>query len=347
MSELNEYLNELKASARQVVEGEGTAAAEDTLWPLTVELGWLLTGVPEEADGLGLGVHGLSMLHTELGRGLAQVPFLSASLAVDAIVHSDAADKADLLARFTTGECATAPLADVSTLTFSDTLNGTLSVVPSADTATAVLVWGGDCVALVNLDQAGVALAPRGTWDTTRRMFDVTFNNVALADQTVLARGDAATSLIARLQTLRDFGLAADSIGAAAGLLAITIEHLTTRVQFGRPLALFQALKHRCADMKTLIDAAEALLADSLARISDSQLAEVDSQFLGKKAKLVACTMFADVAEEALQLHGGIGMASEHPCHLFLKRSMLNEYLGSGDGKYELEIADRFLAQLA
>lgn len=347
MSELNEYLNELKASARQVVEGEGTAAAEDTLWPLTVELGWLLTGVPEEADGLGLGVHGLSMLHTELGRGLAQVPFLSASLAVDAIVHSDAADKADLLARFTTGECATAPLADVSTLTFSDTLNGKLSVVPSADTATAVLVWGGDCVALVNLDQAGVERTPRGTWDTTRRMFDVTFSNVALADQTVLARGDAATSLIARLQTLRDFGLAADSIGAAAGLLAITIEHLTTRVQFGRPLALFQALKHRCADMKTLIDAAEALLADSLARISDSQLAEVDSQFLGKKAKLVACTMFADVAEEALQLHGGIGMASEHPCHLFLKRSMLNEYLGSGDGKYELEIADRFLAQLA
>ncbi|WP_439136417.1 acyl-CoA dehydrogenase family protein, partial [Pseudomaricurvus sp.] len=74
--------------------------------------------------------------------------------------------------------------------------------------------------------------------------------------------------------------------------------------------------------------------------------ADSDCQLMAKKAKLMACSMFASVSEEALQLHGGIGMASEHPCHLFLKRSMLNEHLGSGDGNYDLEIADRFLAQL-
>ncbi|GAB3115129.1 acyl-CoA/acyl-ACP dehydrogenase [Aestuariicella hydrocarbonica] len=347
MSELNEYLNELKASARQVMDGEGTAAEEATLWPLTVELGWLLTAVPEELDGLGLGVHGVSMLHTELGRGLAQVPFLAATLAVDALVQSDIDTKAELISRFTTGDAVTAPLADVSTVTLTDTLNGKLSVVPSADTASDVLVCVDDCVVLVKLHQAGVELSARGTWDTTRRLFDVTFSNVVLANQVVLARGDAAVAMIARLQSLRDFALAADCVGAAAGLLDITIEHLNTREQFGRPLALFQALKHRCADMKTLIDAAEALLADSLSRITDEQLAEIDSQLLAKKAKLVACSMFADVSEEALQLHGGIGMASEHPCHLFLKRSMLNEHLGSGNGNYELDIADHFLAQLA
>lgn len=346
MSELNEYLNELRASARQVMDGEGTAAEETTLWPLTVELGWLLTAVPEELDGLGLGVHGVSMLHTELGRGLAQVPFLAASLAVDAIVQSDSDNKAELIGRFTTGECATAALADASTLTISDSLNGQISAVPSADTASELLVSTNDCVALVKLDQEGVESTARGTWDTTRRLFDVTFTNVSLDAQTVLARGEAAAQLNARLQSLRDFALAADCVGAAAGLLDITIEHLNTREQFGRPLALFQALKHRCADMKTQIDAAEALLADSLSRISDEQLADIDCQFLAKKAKLVACNMFASVSEEALQLHGGIGMASEHPCHLFLKRSMLNEHLGSGDGNYDLEIADRFLAQL-
>uniref|UniRef100_UPI003F6B5CE4 acyl-CoA dehydrogenase family protein n=1 Tax=Pseudomaricurvus sp. TaxID=2004510 RepID=UPI003F6B5CE4 len=228
MSELNEYLNELRASARQVMDGEGTAADETTLWPLTVELGWLLTAVPEELDGLGLGVHGVSMLHTELGRGLAQVPFLTASLAVDAIVQSDLEDKAELIGRFTTGECATGSLAGASTLTVTDTLNGQMTAVPSADTASDLLVCVDDCVALVKLDQAGVERTARGTWDTTRRLFDVTFTNVALTDQVVLARGEAATKLIARLETLRDFALAADCVGAASGLLDITIEHLNT-----------------------------------------------------------------------------------------------------------------------
>lgn len=351
MSDMTEFLNELRASARQVVDGEGTAAAQSTLWPLVVELGWLLTAVPEELDGLGLGLQGSCMLHVELGRGLVQAPFASASIALDAVLNGDTADKADLLARYTAGEFATAPLADVANLSLSGTgdaatLSGSVSVVPSADNASELLVWFDDCVALIKLDQDGVERTARATWDTTRCMFDVRIDGVKLSEQTVLARGAAAAKLVKRLEVQRDFALAADAIGASSGLLDITIEHLQTREQFGRPLALFQALKHRCADLKTLLDTAESLLMDSLTRLGDD-LSSSDNQLLAKKAKFIACSTFASVAEESLQLHGGIGMASEHPCHLFLKRAMLNEQLGSGNGSYELDIAEHFLAEYA
>ena len=344
---MSEYVNELRDSAKQVVDGTGVAAAEAVIWPLVAELGWLLTTVPEELDGLGMGVQEACALFTELGRGLDQSPFLPAMLAVDALCQSSVADKADLVMRFATGECVTAPLS-VPAITLDSsagTLSGMQAALASADNASHALFWTAakDCVVLVPLDQAGVEIKARETWDTTRRLFDVTLQNLALDQQLVLAKGDEAASLIARIETLRDFGLAADSLGASAKLLDITIDHLQTRKQFGRPLALFQALKHRCADMKTLNAGAEALLADSLNRVG-ADLSSADAQLKAKTVKYLACSAYADVAEDALQLHGGIGMASEHECHLFLKRAMLNEQLGDQLDSYPASIADSFLS---
>jgi len=140
-------------------------------------------------------------------------------------------------------------------------------------------------------------------------------------------------------------GLAADAVGGANALLELTVEHLQVRRQFGRPLALFQALKHRCADLKTLIAAAEALLLDSLGRLGDA-IADAEAELKAETAKYLASSTYAKVAEEALQLHGGIGMAAEHQCHLFLKRALLNEQLGRQDECYALDIADSLLARL-
>ena len=203
----------------------------------------------------------------------------------------------------------------------------------------------GNCVALVSLGQSGVELAERPTWDITRRLFDLRFNKVALEERLVLARGSAAQMLVARLQTLRDFSIAADSLGGSTAILDLTVEHLQTRQQFGRPLALFQALKHRCTDLKTQLAGAEAMLHDSLSQVGD-RTADLDMQLQSKKAKFLACSVFSKVTEEALQLHGGIGMASEHPCHLFLKRAMLNEHLGTTGEDCEIAIADNFLSTL-
>lgn len=332
---------ELQDSARRVVTEAGLAADEQKLWPLIVELGWLLVSVPEELGGLGQGLPAACALYTELGRGLAGTSYLSAMLAIDAVSHSTLADAAAWVERFTVGDYVAAPLADAA-LTVTDsagkpTLTGLASAVPAADKAGHILAIASDRVALVPVDRPGVELTPRPTWDRTRPLFDVRFSNVVLDDALILASGPAAQKLAGRLSTQRDFALASDSVGGAEALLEMTVEYLRTRRQYGRPLALFQALKHRCADLKALIAGAEALLLDSLDRLDAADEDGAEAEIMGKGVKQLACAGYSKVAEEALQLHGGIGMTSEHACHLFLKRALLNENLG-GSG-YDLDIA--------
>lgn len=117
----------------------------------------------------------------------------------------------------------------------------------------------------------------------------------------------------------------------------MTIDYLETRRQFDRPLALFQALKHRVADMKTALVAAEALF---WARGDDP---DADAIRMGAM-KAHAANVYRLIAEEAVQLHGGIGLTMEHPCHLFLKRATLNAALGGDADHWEEAAGRRMLA---
>ena len=116
-------------------------------------------------------------------------------------------------------------------------------------------------------------------------------------------------------------------------MLDLTVDYLKLRKQFDRPLALFQALKHRVADLKVKIAAAEALLWQ---RAGQADLSPVEAGAL----KALATQTYAEVGEEAIQLHGGIGLTQEHPCHLYLKRAFLNRTL-CGDGDHWNEQAGR------
>ncbi len=341
---MNAEVNELRDSARQVMDGAGLAAAEDSTWPLVAELGWLMVTVPEDLGGLGMGLDAACALHLEMGRGLATVPCLSALLGIEALSGSDSALKDTHLERLMTGEEFIAvalaepsvPVARVD----GDKLAGTLQAVPSADRADFILVSADDGELLTLVSKAAVKLVEQATWDKTRRLFDVELDGVAIDDSLVLARGDAAKALLEKLAVHRDFALAADAVGGAAALLEMTVEYLQTRRQFGRPLALFQALKHRCADLTTHVEAAEALLMANL----DLLAAGGDATALACAAKELSAGTYTLVADESLQLHGGIGMTSEHDCHLFLKRAMLDEHLGRGQGAYAELLADGLLA---
>lgn len=336
--ESGELLSQLRDSVRRVIEGTDLLGADDHIWKQSTELGWLLTAVPEELDGLGLGITGTHAIHLELGKGLSGAPYLPATLVIDALCQSTLTDKNSWLERLTGGELATASLADGDLiLDDGQNLNGTLTAVQSADVASHVLAWTNNAeqLLLITLDQSGVEWQQRKTWDETRRFYEVHLNALPLADQTRLAQGSQAREIVAHLLAQRDFALAADAVGGATALLAMTVDHLQTRVQFRRPLAMFQALKHRCADMKALTAASEAMLFDALLRVEPEPKAAA--------AKHLACTSFAKVAEESLQLHGGIGMADEHPCHLFLKRALLNVHLGRRGDVYEQLIANEFL----
>ena len=341
-------LTELQESARQVLSGETVSVPEDATWAQVAELGWLMVAVPEELGGLGMDAQGPVVLQTELGRKLSGAPYLSAILAIDAFCSSNHPEREAWLERLMAGEFVAAPLADgtlkVSQADSGIAVSGTATAVQSADKAAQLLVWDeqGRYIALVDLEQNGVTVTARKSWDETRRLFDVAFESVPVDEALLLAQGDAAAALARRLATLRDFGLAADAIGAADMLLEMTVEYLQTRRQFGRPLAMFQALKHRCADLKALVAGADALLQSHMAQCVDD-LGSQQAELKGEGVKLLACDMFRRVAEESLQLHGGIGMADEHPCHLFLKRALLSEHLGRGLRHYENDLAAAFL----
>lgn len=339
-------LTEIQDSARQISSGVGVAAGEEKTWPLIIELGLLQVSVPEELGGLGQGLSGACALYRELGASLASGPYLSSMLAIDAICHGELTRREHWVERVTSTDYVAAPLAESSLSVDAARMSGVAVAVPSADIATHFLICtsSGDCVVLVPRAQPGVEITSRPTWDTTRRLFDVDFRNIELEPGLTVASGNAARLLIQRLSTHRDFALASDSVGGAGALLNMTVEYLRARRQYGRPLALFQALKHRCADLKVLISTAEALLLDSLTRLDDT--IDRHDETMGKAARYLACSAYSRVAEEALQLHGGIGMTSDHSCHLFLKRAMLNEHLGRRSDSYELDIADGMLSTL-
>jgi alkylation response protein AidB-like acyl-CoA dehydrogenase len=316
---------ELHDAAQKAFPADQLRPSREASWSLIAEMGWLLLPLPEEAGGLGLGRDSSAAIHYELGKVLSTAPLLPGLLSVQALDASDElADKAGWIERATAGELITLNLipGDVALdASGSLRLSGTLPCVPDADLASHVLVFAKGISALVPLDAETVALSERPLWDESRRLFKVTLNNHPVVPELVLARGEASHDIANRLHGDLQLALAADCLGGAAAALDLTVDYLKTRRQFDRPLAMFQALKHRCADLKVQVVAAEALL---WKRAIDDASTVTDLGAL----KALASDVYRMVVEEAIQLHGGIGLTEEHHCHLFMKRAMLNLQLG-------------------
>ncbi len=303
---------ELQDGVRKALGAGVIAHTPNAIWAQIVDLGWLMLTVPEDLGGLGLGTEALAALHFELGRALVPGPAISQALVIEALAF---AGQQELLESAMSGQKMAV---------------GHLPL--DADEAQHFLVGGTGGIKLV--PAAHVVLSPRDTWDKTRRLFALIENG----DGQMIADGAVATALADRLKKRLCLMLSADSLGGATAILDMTVEYLKTRQQFDRPLAMFQALKHRAADLKAHLLAAEALLWSRAADDTSSV-----AQFGALKAH--ACRTYVEIAEEAIQLHGGIGLTQEHPCHYFLKRAMLNAALG-GDGYYWDEIAGREIFSL-
>ena len=171
-----------------------------------------------------------------------------------------------------------------------------LTAVPDADLASHALQVNSELIALVPLSECEIV--KQETWDGTRRLFDV---KVPDEQGVTLAKGEVARDLAEAIRANMLLALAADALGGAEAALAVSVEHLGTRRQFDRPLAMFQALKHRCADLRVAISLADALLWQESA---SSELALARAGAL----KALACRVYKQTAEEAFQLHGGIGL---------------------------------------
>lgn len=305
------------------------------LWrTLAVDLGAAGLLVPESLGGAGASAREAAVVAEEIGRAIAPVPFLSSAvLATTALLA--AGDTATVTA-LAAGECTAALAVPLTTApgdridgvgVGADGLTGTVTSVAGAGGADLLVVpvAGPDGVELhvVSLDAPGVAVTPVLTLDMTRALADVRFAGAA----STRVDGDGAAALQSALHTGAAL-LAAEQFGIAGWCLDTTVEYVKGRKQFGRAIGSYQAIKHRIVEMWLQVGnagAAARYAADTCARGDD------DAPIAAAVAAAYCSDAAVRVAEECLQLHGGIGMTWEYPAHLYLKRAKADQLaLGTG-----------------
>jgi alkylation response protein AidB-like acyl-CoA dehydrogenase len=278
---------------------------------LTGELGLTALAVPEKLGGVGASLAEVAVVVSELGRTLLPAPYLSTALAAATLAGSPEAAEA-WLPGLVAGEVTAALVLGGDVAVADGRLSGTVRTVPDAPSAGVLVVGAGGRLFAVAAPEADVVAVP--AMDPTRRQGDVTFPAAPAVE-----RAGADPS---RLEDLTRTMLAVESAGAAARALEITVDYLKTRVQFGRPIGTFQALKHRCADLAVGIASGQATAAAALAAALGN---DDDLGVLGPLAKLYCTDVFVRVAAEMIQLHGGIGFTWEHDAHLYFKRAKSNQ----------------------
>ena len=288
---------------------------------LTGELGLTGLAVPECYGGAGAGLAEVAVAVEETGRVLLPAPYLSTALAGAVLSEGGAVDGDGVAAEFLTGIASGARRAAFilgGSVTVADgRLTGVADHVLDGAEADLFVVRAGD--ALFAVRAADTVVTPSLTLDETRSQAAVSFDGAP-----GLALGCAAE----RAEDLLRVMLAVESAGAAAHCLEVTVGYLKTRVQFGRPIGAFQALRHRCADLAVEVASARAT---AYAAVRAASLAgagsAVELAVLGPLAKRHCVDVFWHAAAEMVQLHGGIGFTWEHEAHRYLKRAKTSQLL--------------------
>jgi alkylation response protein AidB-like acyl-CoA dehydrogenase len=299
---------------------DGKNTLDRALWKQAGSLGWLGFGVPEAYGGLGMGAQGLALLHGELGRHAAPGPFIATLSAAQTLVATaDETVRTAWLPKLASGEISAAVPANVEAtpLTRSGAgVSGTLRCLGAPDAA-IVLAPVGNAWAIVEL--AGADVTPAPMWDRTREVIDVRLND---APQAALL-ADPATTRGALMRAMA-LAIAADSAGGARSVTERTITYMKTREQFGQPIAGFQALKHRAADLATKLAVIDEMVAHAVLRAASGE-PDADIWAVLAKAEVTETAVF--ITTDCVQLHGGVGFTWDFDPHIFLKRARLNEVL--------------------
>ncbi|KHK88985.1 acyl-CoA dehydrogenase family protein [Novosphingobium malaysiense] len=308
---------------------DGENALDTDLWRQASDLGWLAIGLTEELGGLEMGYRGLDVLHRALGRAGAPGGFIPTLVGAQWL--SQVADERllqELMPRFVAGElefAVPAALGGVALEERDGFLSGTSSLLMGgSETCVAIVpvgVVGGRGFAVVEADGRTAVMEPAELWDRTRPAGKLVCNQAKPLALIADADGAVARCYLSNMT----LAVAADCVGAARRIAGQTVDYLKERVQFGKPLATLQALKHRCADLFLKITPAEDLLNHA---VDAASRADRSALMWCALAKAAASDAFRFVAADCVQLHGGVGHTWEFDCHIFLKRALLNEELG-------------------
>lgn len=315
------------------------------------ELGVVGLSLPEQHGGGGLGVIELSIVAEELGQALACLPWISsAALGATALVSSgDDSALAEWVPALAAGEKTITlaggrtRLADAITVSAeSDTdgwkLTGDTEHVPDGATADVILVLAdtdsGPSLFAVDGDAPGVDRHSLATLDMTRRQANIHFNSAPA--RLIGAQGRGAEAVATALDVAATV-LAAEQAGIAAHMLDVTTEYAKSRIQFGRIIGSFQAVKHRLADMAAATGNVRG--AAYHAAWSHDHPSLDDPALATSIAQQVASAGAVEVTAKAIQSHGGIGFTWEHPAHLYYKRAVSNSALFGGRAVHAERIA--------
>jgi alkylation response protein AidB-like acyl-CoA dehydrogenase len=316
---------EMPVSRLREVAAEGSF--DNEFWSTLTEAGLFSMLVPEDDGGLGLQLEDAIPIFYELGRNPVPGPVVDNAVAAPIVVAATRA--ADALT-----DATVVAVADVEALTRprsalvvgAERLSGRVELVRSPAVAHAFLAVvsdeGGARILLVPADAPGVALDPDHPLEFGSRYGGVSFD-VALADATELTSGPEGRSAATRMRTGLRLAGAAEVAGASRALVELTADYARVREQFGTSIGSFQAVQVLLAEM---FEDSSAL--DSLLDWCIQELAGADaerSHLLGLKAKAGAAGLGRRIAENALQVHGGIGFTAEHDLNVYYKLILARE----------------------
>ena len=177
------------------------------------------------------------------------------------------------------------------------------------------------------------------TTDRTRRLGTVAFSGVPVSPDRVLARGERALDVLARLQSVASFSIACDAAAVAERAMDETAAYAQVRYQFGRAIGSFQAIKHKCANMAVSIETSKAALSLALDGLTLNGPSGAETSAVST-AKAYVCDSAVTVCTDAVQAHGGIGFTWEHDAHLWLKRALLDRALFGSPSWHRRRVAD-------
>jgi alkylation response protein AidB-like acyl-CoA dehydrogenase len=330
--------SELRSAVRRVLDDHSSSpavllAAEDradrlTAWRyLDQQVGVRTLTLAEAADGANGTWSDAAVVLEELGRSIADTPFLTSAVLATSLLRNLGAD--EQLRRVAAGSTvavavpfSAAPLADVDAQHSDGALTGTVRSVAGASDADLLLVPVDGYV--VAVESADARLRPVVSLDLTRRLTDVHFDRTQAV---VLGNHHESGAALRKSFDIACALLASEQVGVAEWCLDTTVEYVKTRRQFGRPIGSFQAIKHRLADLWSAVGRSRAVARYAAAcATSDSD----DLATAASLAQAVCGEVAVLAAEECVQLHGGVGFTWEHPAHLYLKRARADDLaLGS------------------
>jgi alkylation response protein AidB-like acyl-CoA dehydrogenase len=315
---------------------------DPSYWRSGAQLGWVSLLVPEELGGgtiSGQGVVDLSLVAHEFGRRAAPGPLLGTNVVASALGECGSTTHVPVIADLVSGEqiatwCYSEPPPDdqpgdlsleVRVQGGEVVLNGVKQPVEFAGQAAQLLVTGrsdnGLTQVRVPAGTPGVRIDPMETIDLTKRFFTVTFDQVRIPLDLAVGELDRAADDVERQLQLALVIIACESVGAMQTAFDMTVEWAFDRYTFGRPLASYQELKHRFADMKTWLEASHAI---TDAAVDAVQSRSADAGELSSAAKAFVGDYGAELVQDCVQIHGGIGLTFDHDLHLYLRRVVAN-----------------------